>query len=176
MKVSDYFVAGNPETSVLELFVLAGNEDPAVRLRVAENPASPHFLLLRLVADLDPDVRLAVASNPRVSVQLLEWLAEDRSVDVRFAMAEDHRLPLPMLVKLQHDSNAYVAWRAASTVARIHEDSEVQETWQTEEGEPQSQPRAQEFADKVKRLFAQARLMAEKKYIPEKSSADRPAC
>jgi len=175
MEVTDYLVAGNSETSLLELLLLAGNPDPAVRIRVAENPNTPYFVLLRLVEDCDPEVRLAVASHPKVSVRLLEWLAEDQSVDVRFALAEDHRLPLDVLARLQQDGNAYVAWRATSTITRIHEERRAQETCETDDVQHQSQCRSN-FASKVKRLIVQARLAAGKsRLLAEKASANQKA-
>ena len=176
MEVTEYLVAGNSETSLLELLLLAGSQDPAVRIRVAENPNTPYFVLLRLVEDCDPEVRLAVASHPKVSVRLLEWLAEDQSVDVRFALAEDHRLPLDLLAKLQQDSNAYVVWRATSTMARINEERRAQETCQTDDVQSQWPCRSSDFAAKVKRLIVQGRLTAGKLGLQAgKSSANQKA-
>jgi len=115
----DQLYAGNPDTNLSLLNLLAYSVFPSIRSRVAENPSIPISLLAAFLWDREPEVRSSVANNPNVTMAMLNWLSNDESVDVRFALAEDPALPMALLRKLSFDCNAFVAERARMTMARL---------------------------------------------------------
>jgi hypothetical protein len=111
-----YMAAGSPSTPPNVLAALALDTLDQIKLRVAENTSTPVAILEQLAFDINAEVRLAAAENANAPGLLLEILAQDISDDVRFGIAENYKTPAAILGRLVHDSNPYVAWRAAKTL------------------------------------------------------------
>lgn len=115
-----YIRAGQLETSVEELWMLAIDDIDNVRRRVAENCKSPPELLASLAEDENAEVRVAVAENPQTPAVLLQRLAVDGHADVRYSIAENPNMPEEILVLLCDDDNPYVSHRAQITLRMVN--------------------------------------------------------
>ena len=122
-----YIQAGNPDTPVEQLLLLAQDELDHVRRRVGENHMAPCAVLIALACDWHPDVRIAVSENPSCPADVLERLAGDEHVDVRFALAENPNLPPAIIAVLVDDENPYVSHRARRTLRSLEPPGEVHE-------------------------------------------------
>ncbi len=112
----EYLQAGNPDTALPDLQLLAKHSNSRVRRRVAENPNADLTILESLSQDSDPEVRIAVARNQNRSSNVLENLSNDESVAVRFGLASAHDLPIKILEKLAKDDHPYISSRAERTL------------------------------------------------------------
>jgi hypothetical protein len=74
---------------------------------------------LNLAKDENPEVRLAVAENPNLPVSVLEQLITDSHDDVRFELASNPKLPLHILQKLSFDENLFIVDRANKTLQTL---------------------------------------------------------
>ncbi|GII04211.1 hypothetical protein [Planobispora takensis] len=137
-------VACNPDLGPDLVERLAHDDDPAVRLLLAEHhPDAPAALLLRVVMDdagysegeltgrpRFPGAGLArfadsphsrerrlVVLDPQASADVIERLSHDEERRVRMAMARDPRLPVPRILALLRDSDDQVAFSAAANPA-----------------------------------------------------------
>jgi hypothetical protein len=103
----------------IEVCSQPGMPTPEWVKKLVLDPTVPSFVLSYLAKHKDPNIRTAVADNPLTPLNIIQLLARDRDVDVRYAMAENHNISRSVLVYLSDDENAYVACRAAKTLARI---------------------------------------------------------
>ncbi|HEY9717301.1 MAG TPA: HEAT repeat domain-containing protein [Trichormus sp.] len=103
----------------IEVCSQPGMPTPEWVKKLVLDPTLPPFVLSYLAKHKDPNIRIAVADNPLTPLNIIQLLARDKDVDVRYAIAENHNISRSVLTYLSDDSNAYVAWRAAKTLARL---------------------------------------------------------
>jgi hypothetical protein len=115
-----YLAAGNPDTSLAELYSLSHDCNYAIRARVAQNCALPMELMIKLIQDKHAEVRIGLAENPKVPYTLLQRLASDEDLHVRYDLAENPHIPALLLEQLSADENPYVASRANQTLSRMY--------------------------------------------------------
>ncbi|MEA5474278.1 HEAT repeat domain-containing protein [Synechococcus sp. CCY9201] len=96
-------VAGNSQTPVELLTLLAKDKDENVRQAVAWNSQTPAELLTLLAKDKNEDVRSAVAQNSQTPTELLTLLAKDKNEDVRWAVAGNRQTAAEVLTLLAKD-------------------------------------------------------------------------
>jgi hypothetical protein len=123
----NYIKAGNDNLSAAESFLLAKDDSPHVRRRLAENPLTPMEVLIRLADDADQEVRIAVGCNAATPTHVLEKLANDDSIHVRFGLAGDPNLLPSVLNVLAQDDNPYVMHQALKTLEGIALENMLQE-------------------------------------------------
>lgn len=111
-------IATYPDSPSAVLEYLCQFDNEQLLVRIAENPQASTDTLARLSTSKYNSVRIAVADNQNTPIHAIRALTLDEDVDVRYSMAENPALPATLLAQLSADSNAYVATRAARTMAR----------------------------------------------------------
>lgn len=113
-----WLIATHPDSPSAVLDYLANIDNEQLLVRIAENPQASTPTLARLAESLYSSVRIAVADNANTPIHVVKGLINDSAIDVRYSMAENPALPASLLTELSTDENAYVAVRAARTMAR----------------------------------------------------------
>lgn len=99
------------------LTVLAEDEDPLVRVAVAEHGSTPVKKLLELTSDADERVRLSLTRRWVMIPEVFALLATDTSEDIRQKVASDTRTREETLAVLEADPSKEVRWKAARELA-----------------------------------------------------------
>lgn len=113
-------LARSSETSIAELYYLAGDPNKYVRYYVADNPNTSLAALRILSKDKDYHVRCRVADNHNITSDLLVEMADDKNKFVREYVARNDKTPLGTLYHLTKDYEAGVSLAAQETINRVH--------------------------------------------------------
>lgn len=116
-------LASNPSIPVETLTMLANNNGPKIRARIAQNPSTPEELLYEMSEDESYEVRCGVAKNPslseelciklftesaseyRVSSEAFQWIADNGTPYARYRLASAYNVPEECLIQLADDSD-----------------------------------------------------------------------
>lgn len=116
------------ESKLRRLRLLAADENPKIRERVALDAHTPADLAAKLATDPDPGVRACLARNEATSCDILRDLAHDEAESVRGFVALNYFVPADVMAELAEDPSpvvrGLVAWKASLAAETDAETSE----------------------------------------------------